>query len=177
MPDLLLLEQGKPVFATDQWKLLSEEEASALDTTQVAQEKLIWPLEHWQNLVSQNKIPTAVCLRPDQSAQAIAEHCAQLELVALQFPVHTDGRAFSTARLLRNRYQYKGQLRAVGDFMLDQLFYISRCGFDAFALPAKHQSLDEQELQTYLKTFSVAYQDSADDMKSVLDQRKEVNTL
>ncbi len=55
-------------------------------------------------------------------------------LIAIDFPKFTDGRGYSIARLLRERYGYAGQIRAVGDVLIDQLFYMSRCGFNAFLL-------------------------------------------
>lgn len=57
-----------------------------------------------------------------------------LALIAVHFPSFTDGRGYSTGRLLRSRYGWRGELRAIGDVQRDQLFYLARCGFDAFEL-------------------------------------------
>ena len=57
-----------------------------------------------------------------------------MDLVAINFPKFGDGRGYSKARLLRERHGYKGELRAVGEVLGDQLFYMHRCGFDAFEL-------------------------------------------
>ena len=62
----------------------------------------------------------------------IADDLAFFDLVALEFPIFKDGRAYSTARLLRERYHYKGELRAIGEVLRDQLQFMLRCGFDAF---------------------------------------------
>lgn len=62
-------------------------------------------------------------------------------LVAVRIPVFTDGRAYSLARLLRERYRYTGELRAVGDVLRDQLLYLQRCGFDTFELRAGQDAL------------------------------------
>jgi uncharacterized protein (DUF934 family) len=56
-------------------------------------------------------------------------------LIAIEFPKFVDGRGFSTARLLRERYGYKGEIRAVGSYLPDQIYYLRRCGFDAFEVP------------------------------------------
>ncbi len=64
----------------------------------------------------------------------LAPHLDALALVALDFPKLTDGRAFSSARLLRERMGFRGELRAVGAVLRDQLFYMVRCGFDAFEI-------------------------------------------
>ena len=66
--------------------------------------------------------------------ETFAEALPHLELVAVSIAQFSDGRAYSLARLLRTRYRYGGELRAIGDVLRDQLLYLSRCGFDAFAL-------------------------------------------
>jgi uncharacterized protein (DUF934 family) len=96
-----------------------------------------------------------VRLSPVDATQDIADDLNQLALIEVDFPVYTDGRAFSHARLLRNRYGYQGEIRAVGQFMPDQVFYLSRVGVNAFQLP------NPQQLPTALNTlhdFSKSYQ-------------------
>ena len=77
-----------------------------------------------------------VLLGPTDDPAAVAEDAAALPVIAVDFPKFTDGRGYSIARLLRDRYGYTGELRAVGDVLRDQLFALSQCGFDAFALRA-----------------------------------------
>ena len=100
-----------------------------------------------------------VLLAPDDDPADIADDLGQFELVAVQFPKFTDGRGYSIARLLRERYGYTGPLRAVGDVLRDQLFYMLRCGFDAFAM--KHDDQIDAALSAY-RDFSDAYQTSVD---------------
>ena len=89
----------------------------------------------------------------------LAPDFAHWALIALELPKFTDGRAYSTARLLRERYGWQGELRAVGDVLQDQLFYLYRVGFDAFELkPGK--SL-ESAVRAF-ETFSVVYQPSVE---------------
>jgi uncharacterized protein (DUF934 family) len=79
-------------------------------------------------------------------------------VIAVNFPKFTDGRGFSAARLLRERYGYQGELRAIGDVLRDQLQELERCGFDAFLLRA------DQDVQSALHAFadlSDQYQTSA----------------
>ena len=89
-------------------------------------------------------------------------------MIAVNFPQFTDGRGYSTARLLRERYGWKGELRAIGDIQRDQLYYLSRCGFDAFLLndgldAAQGDSLRSvQNALSAFNDFSEAYQTSAD---------------
>ena len=83
----------------------------------------------------------------------------KLALIAVRFPKFTDGRGYSIARLLR-RLGWKGELRAVGDVLRDQLFYMTRCGFDAFELRADQ---DAQVALTAFSNFSAPYQPAIDD--------------
>jgi uncharacterized protein (DUF934 family) len=81
-----------------------------------------------------------------------------VQLVAVEFPNPGDGRGYTTGRLLRQRYGFKGELRAVGHVKRDQIFILSRTGFDAFEVaPAE----DLQAAADYLKRYSVAYQPGA----------------
>jgi len=75
-----------------------------------------------------------VMLAPDDDPESLAGDIAELPIIAVDFPQFTDGRGYSTARLLRERYGYRGELRAVGDILRDQLFALAECGFDAYAL-------------------------------------------
>ena len=83
----------------------------------------------------------------------------RLALIAVRFPKFVDGRGYSIARLLR-RLGWKGELRAVGDVLRDQLFYMTRCGFDAFALRADQ---DAQVALTAFSDFTAPYQPAIDD--------------
>ena len=75
-----------------------------------------------------------VRLSSDDAVADIADALDTLDLVALTFPVFTDGRAYSMARLLRERHAFRGELRAVGNILRDQAGLMARCGFDAFEL-------------------------------------------
>lgn len=101
----------------------------------------------------------AVQLGPSDAPEALADDLARLAMIAIDFPVFTDGRGFSTARLLRERHRYTGELRAVGDIFRDQLFYLSRVGFDAFLLRAGE---DGAAALASLDSFSEAYQSSVE---------------
>ena len=75
-----------------------------------------------------------VVLKPADDPATLAPRFGELRAIAIEFPSFTDGRGYSHARLLRERFGWKGELRAVGDVGRDQLLYLSRCGFDAFVL-------------------------------------------
>jgi uncharacterized protein (DUF934 family) len=90
----------------------------------------------------------------------IAADLGHWSLVTIDFPKFTDGRGYSLARLIRGRLEYVGELRAIGDIMRDQLYYLSRCGFDAFVLKAGKDPVDALAAFT---EFTVQYQPSSDE--------------
>lgn len=89
-----------------------------------------------------------VLLAPSDDPATIADELPHLSLVAVDFPSFTDGRGYSIARLLRDRHHYEGELRAVGDILRDQLFLLSRVGFNTFALR------DDQDVGAALSAFA-----------------------
>jgi uncharacterized protein (DUF934 family) len=100
-----------------------------------------------------------VLLGPADDPAEIAGDLPRLALVAVDFPQFADGRGYSIARLLRERHGYSGELRAVGDVGRDQLFYLARVGFDAFAL---RDGEDVDGALTAFADFSEAYQASVE---------------
>ncbi|QFU01641.1 hypothetical protein FIU83_08325 [Halomonas sp. THAF5a] len=98
----------------------------------------------------------------------LADELAQAPLIGVDFPKFTDGRGYSIARLLRERYGYAGQIRAVGDVLIDQLFYLSRCGVNAFSL--REDQLVPDALNA-LSTFSRGYQPGTDDPQPLFRHR------
>lgn len=103
--------------------------------------------------------PLGVRLASHEMANDLAEHLPRLSLIALEFPTFRDGRAYSTARLVRERYGYKGELRAVGNVLRDQFLFMVRCGFDAFEVATEQEAAAWQKS---INEFSVWYQAAAD---------------
>jgi len=101
----------------------------------------------------------ALRLQPDDDPAAFADRLAGVACVEVNFPKFTDGRGYSIGRLLRERYGYRGELRAIGDIRRDQVFYLSRVGFDAFLL---REGEDADEALSALGDFSEAYQASVE---------------
>ncbi len=91
--------------------------------------------ERWQNeretLVTRNA-PLGIRLRSDQPPKLVLDDLDRFAVIALEFPKFGDGRAYSYARLLRERYGFRGVLRAVGNVLRDRALFMLRCGFDAF---------------------------------------------
>ena len=114
-----------------------------------------WRKEKQQLLNRKGRI--GLRLESTETVENIAEDLDQLQLIELNFSAFTDGRSFTQAWLLRNRYHFSGEIRAVGNFMVDQVFYLYRTGVNAFAL--EHTEKLPVALST-LNEFSVAYQSS-----------------
>ena len=133
---------------------------------------LIVPLALWREHAHALKARDGglgVWLDSDEQVEEIADDLAHFQVVALNFPAFTDGRHYSSARLLRERYRYQGEIRAIGDVLRDQLFLMRRCGFDAFAVRADRDPYDALE---GLKVFSVTYQAAADDPRPLFRRRQ-----
>jgi len=101
----------------------------------------------------------AILLGPTDEIEGLLPYLARLSLIVVTFPKIGEGRGFSQARLLRQRYRYAGELRARGVIKRDQLFFLARCGFDSFDLDPTE---DLAAALAALNDFSVAYQDGSD---------------
>jgi len=91
--------------------------------------------------------------------EIIADKVNELPLIGVNFPRFVDGRGYSIARLLRERFGYKNELRAIGDVLLDQLQFMKRCGFDSYVLRADK---DISKAPKCLNFFSQGYQAATD---------------
>jgi uncharacterized protein (DUF934 family) len=111
-----------------------------------------------ETLLARNA-PLGVLLKNTDPVEELGSDAARFALIALEFPKFGDGRAYSQARLLRERYGFTGELRATGQVLPDQLHHMRRCGFDAFEL-AKGEPLEAW--RRALHTFSAVYQPTGD---------------
>lgn len=137
----------------DAWRLVKDDEAAGPHA--------IVSLARWNAEKAALKAtpPVGVALKSAESPDDIAD-LADVALVAIEFPAFTDGRGYTSARLLKSRLGYKGEIRAVGDVQRDEMFLMHRCGIDSFLLkPGK----DIEKALSAFDDFSVAYQAAADD--------------
>jgi uncharacterized protein (DUF934 family) len=145
----------------DSWQLLKPSAEGGLPDVPVTGDWIV-PLAIWteqRTQLSQRSGRNGVLLENTEDPRVLAADFDKLALIAVSFPKFTDGRGYSIARLLR-RLGWKGELRAVGDVLRDQLFYMTRCGFDAFALRADQ---DAQVALTAFSDFTAPYQPAIDD--------------
>lgn len=112
--------------------------------------------------------PVGVRLKSDESPELISDGLGRLGLIALEFPKFRDGRAYSYARILRERYGYRGELRAVGDVLMEQLHFMLRTGFNAFEIEGPDPL---GQYRTAKAEFSVWYQPTGDGRPTAVSLR------
>jgi len=149
-----LLKNGE--LAKDPWVAVDAGETPPRDRPAIID------LDHWQahrdTLIGRNQ-PLGLRLAPDQSPGDIADDIDRFSLIALEFPAFTDGRSYSLARVLRERYGYRGELRAVGNVLRDQFSFLNRCGFDAFEIADTNAA---EDWRSALSEMSLRYQAATD---------------
>jgi uncharacterized protein (DUF934 family) len=152
--------KGRAVVADD-WSVLRLEEQEAAAGAVVPEGKIIVPLATWlaqrESLAARAGI--GVWIGADERPEAIKADLDKFAVIAVDFPKFTDGRGYSIAYNLRKRLGYRGELRAIGDVLRDQLFSMHRVGFDAYATRADR---DIHDALKGLTVFSEAYQASVD---------------
>ena len=102
--------------------------------------------------------PPDLVLEPTDDPAVVAAAAGLARVIAVNFPKFSDGRGYSIGRLLRERYGYKGELRAIGEVARDHLFAMEQCGFDAFQL---REGEDPQEVLGAFGDFTDGYQATA----------------
>ncbi|MEN9864753.1 MAG: hypothetical protein RL748_343 [Pseudomonadota bacterium] len=153
------------------WSVLRLEEGDDVTLIEVPAGSVIVPLAVWQAQRSrlQSRAQLGVWLPSNAQAADVADDLAHFAVIAIDFPKFSDGRGFSIAYNLRRRLHYPLEIRAIGDVLRDQLFYMKRVGFDAFEVRADK---DIHDALKGLTVFSETYQDSLD-QKSPLFRRAE----
>ncbi len=140
----------------------STDAADAGSAGRASEANVIIPFERWQaerERWLEHRGRLGVVLLPAHKVEALAPDVARFDLIGAEFPGPSDGRGYTQGRLLRERYEFSGELRAMGYVRRDQLFFLARCGFNSFELP-------ENELATAssaFSTFSAEYQPSNDE--------------
>lgn len=156
-------------IVSDDWNVLKLQEGESADTVAVPAKSIV-PLAVWQAQAAvRERADVGVWFASDERPETLKDVANKLPVIAVDFPKFTDGRGYSIAYNLRARLGYTGELRAIGDVLRDQLFYMQRVGFDAFA------TRPDRSIEDALKglgDFSEPYQPSWD-RKSPLFRRVE----
>jgi uncharacterized protein (DUF934 family) len=151
MPRRLLRDRQ---IVADEWRYVAEAAADAAAPLIVAFDQ--WRMEPDTWIARGARL--GVVLSPSHQVEQLAPDLAHFALVAAEFSGPGEGRGYTQGRLLRERWNFRGELRATGYVRRDQLFFLARCGFNSFELADS----DIEEAYTALSTFSAAYQPSND---------------
>lgn len=158
-----IIKNGRIV--ADDWQVLRLAEGDDPAAVALPAGKVLLPLALWQARKAElaGRADVGVWLDSAEPAAALADDLARLPVIAVNFPKFADGRGYSTATLLRTRYGYRAELRAIGDVLRDQFFFLTRCGFDALQ-PAEGKYTDAQleAALASLQDFTEPYQAAVD---------------
>lgn len=166
MPRLIELVGGEAQWADDAFTHVTDEDVTP-ETGDVIVSLARFQAEG-EDLLASNSRRVGVRIESDQEVEVLAYDLPRIAVVALAFPKYRDGRAYTSARLLRERFKYEGQVRAVGDVLQEQAGFMVRCGFDAF------EPADGATPQVWTKAanrFRHVYQRAADDRLIAADER------
>lgn len=167
MPRLI---DANGALLVNQWQLLPRdatlESALAAPAAQLLVNATLW-LEHGAVLRQSGK-QLGVWLDSDQPAELLTRDLEQLPLVALNFPGFMDGRSYSKAVALRQQQRYHGEIRAIGDVLRDQLFFMKRCGFTSFELK---DSVKLEDAQRAFHDFSTTYASTVEEPRPLFRRR------
>jgi uncharacterized protein (DUF934 family) len=158
MPRRLLRDGAVDV---DDWRHLAEIEAAPGAYSSSASDPVILPFERWladRERWLSHRGRLGVVLAPADAVERLASELDRFALIGADFPTIGEGRGYTQARLLRERYGFNGELRAVGYVRRDQIFFMARCGFNSFELP----DAEIDGARSAFATFSAAYQSSND---------------
>ena len=125
------------------------------------------PLALWQDNQDDEELSPLLTSDTELTPE-LAQQIGKAAAIAVDFPAFTDGRGYTLARLLRERYGYAGEVRAVGDVLVDQLDYMRRCGFSSMAL---RDDQDPEDALRALSFISVRYQPDVEERQALFERR------
>ena len=163
-----LIKNGQVI--NDDWRILDK--SSGLDALSTStKSSVIVPLNFWKLYRREIEAYTgklAIWLDSDELISDIKNQIGEFSVIALNFPVFSDGRSYTNARELRQSLNFEGEIRAIGDVLRDQIFYMSRCGFDSFLL---RQDQDPRACIDALQDFQESYQSTSANQNPLFRRR------
>jgi uncharacterized protein (DUF934 family) len=165
MPTLIELQDGVYRGAEDPFTHVADDQDMAAGDVIVSLNRF---QSEGEGLLSEGR-RVGVRLKAEEEVEVLAYDLPRLSVVALEFPKYRDGRAYTNARLLRERFKFKGEVRAVGDVLREQAGFMVRVGFDAFE-PADDASANEW--QAAARRYRHVYQRSADGRAPAFAERE-----
>ncbi len=144
-------------IALDPWVYIEGDEPVPQDVPAIVSPD--WLFAALPGQIDVRSAPLGVAWPNDRAESELAPHLQKLALIALEFPMFRDGRAYTQARRLRERYGFMGEIRATGDVLRDQFLFMARAGFNAFEVK---KPADAEAFAKALQEFTVRYQPAAD---------------
>ncbi len=166
MPRLIRLKAGQFAWADDRFTAVADEEPIPAGDVILSLKRF---MAEGEALLANRAV--GVLLAPGEAVEDLAYDLHRLPVVALAFPKYRDGRGLTSARLLRERYGYKGEVRAVGEVLREQALHMVRCGFDAFA-PADGSDPDAWAAAA-VRRYRHVYQRAADAREPAFEERED----
>ena len=160
---MALIKDG--VQVTDPWVFAEDDAPVQPDIPTVVSYKRF--LEEREDLL-RSQAELGIRLDSGDDVSVLAEDLGRIRVVSLDFPKFTDGRSYSAARLLRQRYGYEGEIRATGNVLCDQFAFMLRAGFDAFQV---RDGSEARFCEARFRDFSHHYQNAADGAQAVWAKR------
>lgn len=157
-------------ITTDEWSLVTDDAvlSSAKEVINFSRWASVEGIEKEALIAKRDAGTLGIQLNAGDTADLLAKESQGFALISVEFPKFADGRGYSAARLLRERFGFTGQLRAVGDVLFDQLFFMMRCGFNSMAMR------EDQDLDLAVKgfeTFTSSYQGDVNDTRPLFRRR------
>lgn len=139
---------------TDAWSVVSDDAVLPNNI-----ENVLVSLTRYLDLhANGSPLPGGVIVSPADDVHALSQHIQQLKLIAVDFPIYTDGRGYTHARLIRKRLGYNGELRALGDVRIDSVLFMMRSGIDSFHFTeTPNTALIEELTMRYTKNYQPSY--------------------
>lgn len=163
-----LIKDG--ALAPDNWQLVDHEHLKdGINLTDT--EQWLLPLSYWDEVADKleaGQTRVGVWVNGDEPVENFYGKLEKIPVIAIKFPTFTDGRGFSLARQLREQLDFTGELRAIGYFLQDQLFYLHRCGFNAFSVA---DDADLVSMLESLQDFTESYQAAVDEPRPLFRRR------
>jgi len=164
-----LIKNGQII--DDTWQVLKLAEGESAESVTLPSQAALLPLTVWQARKTEilaRTIEVGIWLESGEEPETIAGDLSHFAVIGVNFPKFADGRSFSTARLLRERFGYQGEIRALGDVLQDQLFFMKRCGIDAYVV---REDKNIEAALAGLAVFSESYQAAVDQPQPLFRRR------
>ncbi|MDC3401756.1 DUF934 domain-containing protein [Alphaproteobacteria bacterium] len=165
---LIRMENEQAVIVQDGWAFIDDDEPLTGDRAVISLTRLLESKEDLAQFKGQLGLVLRAGTKQGEDIRDIQSKLDNLAIIMIEFPVYRNGRGFSSARILRDELGFKGEIRAIGDVLFDQLLFMKRCGINAYEVET---SLTLEKFNKATSAFSDGYQPAADSLRGILWNR------